>query len=573
MATTTVSAGDGAAAIQTALDGSSSGDTVEVTGNGNYSWSTSLEVPNGVTLSVSNSVSVTVPSTNNLTGYTTGSRTVYSLITCKDRSSASNVTIQGGEYDMSNFDVNAGLTGVWLHNASDSIIEDIVMHGVGINHSRDYRAFGLALTRCTNSVIRNSEAHDSGYDNIAVRGGCQGCKVINSGGTNGSSGTIQTARWGHWGLTDYPTGTTFQQCWGRRIYDHDGVDTTWDSCQSEGRLQTLGTDNAKFLNSADFLGEVLVYTYDSGTDQALVEAMEFIDSDSEAISVAPNQGKDIGTVEVTNCWAERPIFLSFLNDHIDSSTTVSEVTVTDSTIIGSGSASAITEYGSSSPSVNNLTFRNCKIYSFDTGFQGSYGTVTVENCEFHNIADPFSPLNANTLNRNGNTFGEEAAPGQQDGPWDEVAGPGGGGGAGPGQTTTRSIITYNAFNNVQNAGSAGSSGSFTFKKSRIGASISGEGVTVESPGGDTVQVRQCTFESSGADEMSNVHVHGEPTSEGEVTKTWHFMPRPELAIRQSIDGEIVADAGSGGFQSMTVTNNSFGEEPPSDSSVGSQEFE
>lgn len=576
MATTTVSASDGVGAIQTALDGSSSGDTVEVTGNGNYTWSSSLEVPNGVTLSVSNDVSVTVPASNNLTGYLTGSRTVYSLITCKDRTSASNVTIEGGEYDMSNFDVDAGLTGAWLHNASDSVINDVIMHGVGINHSRDYRAFGLALTRCTNSIIRDSEAHDSGYDNIAVRGGCQGCRVINSGGTNGSSGTIQTARWGYWGLNDPPQGTTFHKCWGRRIYCHDGIDTTWNGCQSTGKLQTLGTDNAQFRNSSDFEGTVLIYTYDSGTDYALIEAMEFVDAGQKdvAIKVAPNSGEPIGTVEVDSVWAERPIFVGFQNDHIDASADIGTVEVTNSTAIGAGANSSIVTQASDAPEADTLVFRECEFYNFDDGFTGSYDRVVVENCEFHGIADPFASLSANTLERNGNTFGDEAAPEQGSGPWDDVGTPGGGGGgAGPGQTTTRSILTYNLFTNVQNAVSGSSSAAFTFKKSRVGGTVSGEGVTVDSPGGDTVQVRQCTFEASGGDETPNVHVHGEPTSEGEVTKTWHFMPRPELAIRQSIDGEIVADAESGGFQSMTVTNNAFGEETPSDSSIGSQQFE
>lgn len=569
MATTTVSAGDGVSAIQSALNSSSSGDTVQVTGSGNYTWDATLEVPNGVTLSVSNDVSVTVPSSNNLTGYSPGSRTVYSLITCQDRSSASDVVIEGGEYDMSNFDVDAGLTGAWLHNASNSLISDVIMHGVGINHSRTYRAFGLALTRCTNSVIRDSEAHDSGYDNIAVRGGCQGCKVVRSGGTNGSSGTIQTARWGYWGLTDYPRNTTFEECWGRRIYDHDGVDTTWDACQTNDRLQTLGTNNAVFQNSAGLEGEVYIYTFDSGTNHALIQYMEFVDAGATdvAVRITPNSGSDIGTVEVQNVWAERPIFLGFESHHSDANANIDHVEVTDSVIIGAGSNSTIVTQASDSPPADTLVFRNCEFYNFDSGMTGDHGTVVVENCEFHNVSNPFSGLSGD-VQTSGNTTGSDDPPAAGEGPWRDI----GSGGAGDGMTTTRSILTYNAIDEAVNAASGSGSSAFTFKKTAVGAAIAGEGVTIDSPGGNRVQVRQVTFRRTGG-QTPNVHVHGVPTEEGVVEKTWHYMSNESVAIRQSQDEEIIADAGRGGFQSMSVSQNAFGEQTPSDSSIGSQEFE
>lgn len=575
-----VDAADGPSAIQSALDSASAGETVQVTGSGEYTWSSSIEVPNGVTLSVSNDVSVTVPSSNNVTGYPTGSRQVYSLITCQDRSSASNVTIEGGSYDLSEMSqADGGYAGVWLHNASDSTIANVAVNGTGAI-DRDYRGFGIALTRCTNCEIRDSEAHNASYDNIAVRGGCQDCLVLRSGGTNGSSGTIQTARWGYWDLNSAPDNTEFRECWGRRIYCHDGSNTTWNGCQSTYRLQTLGTDNAHFLNSGSFEGTILIYTLDSDSEYALIESMEFVNAGEEdvAITVAPNSGQPIGTVEVDNVWAERPTFLSFENDHIDPSAGVGTVEVTNSVIIGAGSNASIIGYGSSSPTPSTVVFRNCEFYNFQNGFDGNFGSLVVENCEFHNVNNPFSAASAD-VQRSGNTFGEEAPPEAGDGDWVDTptggtgGGTGAGGGVGDGMTATRSIITYNDIDSVTGAANAsGSSSAFTFKKTRIGPLVSGEGVAVDG-GGDRVEVRQCTFEATDADETANVHIYGVPTEEGLVEQTWHFMDRPELAIRQSDNGEIIADAQSGGFESVTVQNNAFGEEAPSDTSIGSQQFE
>lgn len=147
-------------------------------------------------------------------------------------------------------------------------------------------------------------------------------------------------------------------------------------------------------------------------------------------------------------------------------------------------------------------------------------------------------------------------------------------GGGSGTTTTRSIITYNAFDADQNAVSAtGDGASFTVKKSVVGPGMYGEGVTVEPPGGYQVNVDQCTFEAGGENEQENIHFRGIPGQGATVDRTWHTMGRAELAIRQSEDGEIIADAGRGGFDGVDVTEqNHFGESAPSDQAIGAQQF-
>lgn len=379
-----VLASEGAAAIQSALNSASNGDVVTVTGSGTFSWTESIEVPDNVALNVSDNVSVEVPSNHNLTAYSPNGATVYSLITNANRSSASNVTISGGEYDLSAMPETAEYAGIWLHNASDSEIDDVVCRGAGqaVFGSGTNRGFNLALTRCTRSIIRDSAGYDGGYDDIAVRGGCVDCSVIRSGGSGASSGTIQTARWGKWGLTGYPQGTTFDSCWGRRIYDHDGIDTEWINCTSNYRLQTIGTDNALIRDSTDFEGYVLLYTYDSGSPYSEVRNMDFQMNSVEdyAIRAGPN-GPSHGTIVLDGITGARPEL--FRLGSYSGGGNVETIIIRNCDFTGNGTRPIVTrESGAASPDiiVENSTFTN-----FSEGITGTYDSVRVNNVTFNDI--------------------------------------------------------------------------------------------------------------------------------------------------------------------------------------------
>lgn len=404
-----VDAADGPPAIQTALNGAAAGETVRVNGSGAYTWGESIEVPNGITLDVSNDVSVTVPSTHNLSTYSpaTGA-TVYSLITNADRTStAANVTIRGGTYDMSNMTETAvEYAGIWLHNCDTGLIDNVEMHGAGapIFGSADYRGFGIALTRCATSEIRDSSAFDSAYDDIAVRGGCTNCNVVRSGGSGGSSGTIQTAKWGNWGLTTAPSGTTFKECYGRRIYDHDGLNTTWEACSTGYRLQLLGTDGAVIQNSTGMNGYCLVYTYSSATDTCLIDNMTLQSSArQDAIQIGTNGGYDIGTVTVQNSNATRNRLLNF-NSYATNGL-IDTVKFNNVTYTGEGTNATIVNQETGASQARVLRFDGCDFYSADTGITGTYDTVEVVNCTFHSLtqAEAFA-FTANTTTTSGNTF-------------------------------------------------------------------------------------------------------------------------------------------------------------------------
>lgn len=393
---------EGQSAIQTALDNASFGDTVMVLGSGAYEWTQSLEVPNGVTLDVSNDLSITVPSTHSLTAYSPGGATVYSLITNQDRSGdARNVTIRGGEFDLGNMTETAGYAGVWLHNATDSEIDDVICRGSGqaVYGSSSYRGFNLALTRCDNSTIRDSKGYDAGYDDIAVRGECTDCLVVNSGGAGGSSGTIQTARWGKWGLTGYPRRTTFERCWGRRIYDHDGIDTEWINCESNYRLQTIGTDNAIMRDSTGFEGYCLLYTYDSSSPYSEIRDMDFAMSGSAnyAIRAGPN-GPDHGTIVIDGATGTRPEL--FRLGSYSGGGQVNEIVIRNTTFSGDGTSPIVVqESGSDTP--NMLRVEDCTFEDFDQGITGSYDSVRIRNCNFNNInGDPIS-VDSNDIETSG----------------------------------------------------------------------------------------------------------------------------------------------------------------------------
>lgn len=143
-------------------------------------------------------------------------------------------------------------------------------------------------------------------------------------------------------------------------------------------------------------------------------------------------------------------------------------------------------------------------------------------------------------------------------------------GGGSGTTTTRSIITYNKFNRCENALSAdGDGAAFDFKKSLVGSEMFGEGVDVGEPGGSQINIFECTFESTGSN--PSIVVRGVPTQGGDVSDNWFHQSQKSLAIRQIEDGDIIADAGRGGFDQLELDGNAFGTGTPA-RSVGAQQY-
>lgn len=385
-----VHASEGAGNIQAALNNADADEVVHINGDGEYEWESEIVVPNHVTLDVSNEVSVSVPSDHNLTPYTLNGSEIYSLITNANRSTPENVTIRGGEYNFGEMTESADYAGVWLHNAEDSLIDNVIVRGAGapVYGSSTHRSFGVCLTACHDCAIRDSESYDSGYDDFGIRGGNTDCRIVRSGGSGGSSGTTQTAQWGGWGLNVAPSNTTFEDCSGPRIYCHGGSDTTWDNCQSDYRLQTIGTDNALLKNTEDYEGKILLYTLDSGSNFSRIENMSFSPDSSQtnAIQIGTN-GPNHGTIEIDNVSGERQRFIRFAA--YPNGGSVDTVEVTDCEFRSNGNDTAIISQEDDAPEADMLRVKDCVFHDFAGGITGSYDSVRVYDCEFHNVSgDP-----------------------------------------------------------------------------------------------------------------------------------------------------------------------------------------
>lgn len=383
---------DGANAVQAAIDDAEvdGHDTVNVYGRGEVEWTTSLEVPNDMTLDVANTLSITVPSDHNLTAYDMDGADILSLITNKDRSSAKQVTIRGGAYDLSNVPERTNYAAIWLHECSNGLIDDVVCRGAGTPVYDDrggYRSFNLILTVCEESEIRDSEGHNAGYDNIGIRGGNDHCRVVRSGGTGGSSGTIQSARWGGWGLNDRPTNITYEDCWGRRIYDHGGKNITFDGCRNAYRIQTLGSDNVTVRNTQGYRGRVLLYTYQSDMNDLTVENMSFsADSDQDDAITVGLYDADLTNVAINNVEARRDVFLQF-DSYGQSGNSIDWAEITNCrqyATSGDSPSSFITQVDDRLvPDVLRVSDSVC--HDADSGVDGAYGAVRVRNCAFRNV--------------------------------------------------------------------------------------------------------------------------------------------------------------------------------------------
>lgn len=414
-----VSASDGTSAIQGELDDASSGDRVLVTGSGEYDWDETVEVPNNTTLEFADGLEFVVPSNHDITGYVSSGSTIYSIITNADRSNAQNVTIRGGEFDMYNMDETAHFAGVWLHNANDSQIEEVVCSGAGYEsvygHS-DYRSYNICLTASDNCGVYDSEGHDSGYDDIGLRGANTNCEVVRCSGSGGSSGTIQDAPWGGWDIgSGAGENTLFEDCEGRRIYAHGTVEMEFDNCESHYRIQTLGARDVHIHGTQDFEGKVLLYTNSPDVSTALggtlVEEMTISpDSDQDIAFQIGTNGPDSGDIEIRDVEVHgRPEFLWF-ESYASNAGSIDDIHIHDCEIEGSGSSATIAAQASGIPTPSLLHFENCEFDGFDTGITGTYDTVIVEDCTFNDFASEDEAIDVTgDLETSDNIYADEQA--------------------------------------------------------------------------------------------------------------------------------------------------------------------
>lgn len=351
-------------------------------------WEESVTIPDHCTIEFSDHVQITIPEAHSLTAFDMVGDDVFAVITNENRESAEKVVIRGGELDFGNPTEETNYAGFWLHNANRSLLENAVCRNAGqavYGHGR-YRSYNHLITDCYETEIRQCEGYNSGYDDIGVRGNNDQCRIVNSGGAGGSSGTIQSAAWIPAGYGSN-TNITYKECWGERLYDHGGDQIVFDNCRTPYRIQTLGSGDVTVKNSQHFQGRVLLYSYGETLGSHRVENMSFDrDGHGEAGITIGLNGADATTFVIDGVESQRPGLLDF--DPYDNGGSVELVKVLNSQHYAptGASDSATISHRSSGIETSVLSVNNLTSMGAETGITGSYDTVRVA-AEFINGPD------------------------------------------------------------------------------------------------------------------------------------------------------------------------------------------
>lgn len=403
-----VDASEGPSAVQDALD-ESGVSTVYVYNPGTYSWGDTVEVPDNTTLEILSGITIEVPSEHSLSTYEVRGDTCQVPVTNKNRSDPEDVVIRGGVWDLDAVNDDTNTFGVWLHNGDGGcLIDSVEVHDVWPdNLTNDRRGFGIVLSDCDRSEIRDSEAHDSQYDDIRIMGDCRDCKVIRSGGTGGGSGTIQMATWMPAG-GGQPHDTRLVDCWGERIYEHGSDDhgpgrgTVFDGCEPENgdapRIQLLGdVRDITIKNSVLTKGHIRPVSQDSNMlSQITISDCVFRTGPEIDQAEAPLEraiwlqtqggGSEIKNLTIENCHCEREGFVRY--DIRDSGDSIDYVDIQNcqhySPSEGSGS---FVSWEDEEENGGHLRVDSSKCVDAFQGISGEFEEVRIRHTEGQNLTN------------------------------------------------------------------------------------------------------------------------------------------------------------------------------------------
>lgn len=383
---------EGAAGVQDALDTAVEEGLEKVRVYGRAAeWDESVTVPDHSTVEFSDHVRITIPEDHSLTAFDMAGDDVFAVITNENREDAEKVVLRGGTVDFGGPAEETNYAGFWLHNAERSLLEGAVCRNAGqaVYGHGQYRSYNHLLTDCYDTEIRRCEGYNAGYDDIGVRGNNDQCRIVNSGGAGGSSGTIQSAAWVPAGYGSN-TNITYKNCWGERLYDHGGDGIVFDNCRTPYRIQTLGSSDVTVKNSQQFEGRVLLYSYRGTLGSQRVENMSFArGGHGEAGITIGLNGADGTTVVIDGVESHRPGLLDF--DPYDSGGSIDLVKVLNSQHYApaGASGSATISHRSSGIDTGLLSVDGLTSMNAEAGVTGSYGAVRV-NAEF--INGPSDPV-------------------------------------------------------------------------------------------------------------------------------------------------------------------------------------
>lgn len=192
-----VHAGDGAGAVNSAL---TSNQEVYVYGD-SVTWTSSVRVPSNRTLRFQDGLDISVAQSHSMESGTVavnGTTRDFQFLVANSNFDTGNedITISGRvEFDFSALDEpdDGRLSGVMVHNCSDVRFEDFTVSALK-RATGDVGSgeIGILFQNTTDSVMRECESYDSGYECIGVRGNCRDIDIIDCVGrhTDGSFDTV-----------------------------------------------------------------------------------------------------------------------------------------------------------------------------------------------------------------------------------------------------------------------------------------------------------------------------------------------------------------------------------------------
>ena len=176
---------------------------------GTYRITAPILVPSNVELQFAQGNRVTIPETHNF-GQAGNRVTVWQEPFCAivrnlhagdGESGDEGIVLDGMHLDVGAptgstklpLDVSTG--GILLDGCADSRIVNCTVKDVCYDVSGSIRAYGIALTRCTDCAISGCRTDGSGYEGIGLRSGNKRCTVSGCVGENNKIHFVQAARW------------------------------------------------------------------------------------------------------------------------------------------------------------------------------------------------------------------------------------------------------------------------------------------------------------------------------------------------------------------------------------------
>ncbi|SEP14158.1 Right handed beta helix region [Halogranum amylolyticum] len=176
-------------------------------------WTETLRVPSNFVVEFQEGLVINVSSDHDMDTFRVGGAPWQAIVLNENPETGdTNVTVRGGEFDFSNIPNDGTNTnGVWLHNCTDSRMEDVYVHDVHLALDNGQNA--VTMSDCTDCEMVDCEGRRPGYDGIKLAGYNDNIIVENcwGGERTGSGGGVQVSSMG---ASKYGTSSniTFKNC-------------------------------------------------------------------------------------------------------------------------------------------------------------------------------------------------------------------------------------------------------------------------------------------------------------------------------------------------------------------------